>query len=241
MKVTDVSLDKKAQANFRERFLLLVDQSGTGCWPWKGPRHSSGRGRYLWRTEDGGDGKYVMASRVSYYLATGELPAYLRSLCGNRLCCKASHYWRKPAERWKPKPRRATRGRVRQLPDSEIRRIRLLATLSHDEDEIGQQFGLTARQVAQIAMGKVRPEAGGRIRSSRFKGIRQYHREFEQELLLMMRPHEQVPHFPVHPVPQVARIPSNPATSCLVPPGRPFPSMSYGQIHGRRLPRSGRC
>ena len=240
MKVTDVNLDKKAHGNFRRRFFLLVDQSGTGCWPWKGPQHSSGRGRYLWRSEDGGNNKYVLASRVAYYLATGEIPAYLRNLCGNKLCCKASHWWTKPTERWKPKPRKATRGRIRQLPDSEIRRIRLLATLSHDEDEVGLEFGLSKRQVADIALGRVRPEAGGRIRSSRFRGIRYYHQQFEQELLLM-RPHDQVPHFPAHPAPQVPRTPSNPATGCPVPPGRPFPSKSYGQIRGRRLPRTGRC
>ncbi len=240
MKVTDVSLDKKSLANFRGRFLMLVDQTGNGCWPWKGPRHSSGRGRYLWTSSDGGNDKYVLASRVAYYLATGELPRYLRSLCGNLLCCKASHFWAKPTERLKPKPRQAARGGVRQLPDSEIRRIRLLATLSHDEDEIGKQFGLTRRQVAQIAMGKVRTEAGGRIRSSRFKGIRQYHREFEQELQ-SLRPDDQVPHFPVRPAPQVAHIPTSPVTGCPFPPGRPFPSKSYGQVRGRRLPRTGRC
>lgn len=239
MKVMDVNLDKRAQANFRGRFLMLVDQSGTGCWPWKGPRHSSGRGRYLWRSEDGGDDRYVLASRLAYYLATGDLPRYLRSLCGNKLCCKASHYWAKPTEQGKPKPRQATRGRIRELPDSEIRRIRLLATLSHDEDEVGLEFGLSRRQVALIAMGKVRPEAGGRIRSSRFRGIRYYHQQFEQELL-SLRPDDQVPHFPVRPAPHVARIPTDPVAGSPVPPGRPH-SVSYGQIRGRRLPRTGRC
>ncbi len=240
MKVADVSLDKRAQANFRGRFLLLVDQSGNGCWPWKGPRHSSGHGRYLWRSEDGGDDKYVLAHRVAYYVATGELPRYLRNLCGNKLCCKASHWWAKPTERWKPKPRQATRGRVRQLPDSEIRRIRLLVTLSHDEDEVGKQLGLTKRQVADIALGNVRPEAGGRIRSSRFRGIRYYYQQFELELI-SLRPDDQVPHFPVRPAPQVARIPTHPVAGIPIPPERPFPSMSYGQIRGRRLPRTGRC
>lgn len=218
---------------------MLVDQSGNGCWPWKGPRHSSGRGRYLWRSKDGGNDRYVLASRVSYFLAAGQLPSYLRNLCGNKLCVKPSHWWTKPTEQWKPKPRKATRGRIRQLPDSEIRRIRLLATLSPDEDAIGQEFQLSKRQVAQIAMGKVRPEAGGRIRSSRFKGIRYYHQQFEQELSLM-RPGEQVPDFPVRPAPRLAQPPTGPVTGCPVPPGRP-PSKSYGQIQGRRLPRTGRC
>ena len=238
MKVTDVHLSEEAVANLRGRFFLLVERSGDGCWPWKGPLHSSGHGRYLWRSEDGGNGRYVLSHRLAYYLATGELPRYLRNLCGNKLCCKASHWWVKPSEQFKPKPRRATRGRIRQLPDSEIRRIRLLATLSHDEDEIGKQVGLTKRQVAQIAMGKVRPEAGGRIRSSRHRGIRHYHAEFEQELLsLSMRPDEPgVPHHP-DPEPEVARTPSNGSTGFPVAPGRPFAYRAYGQLQGRRLPR----
>ena len=240
MKVTDVRLDKRAQANFRGRFLMLVDQSGNGCWPWKGPRHSSGRGRYLWRAKDGGDDKYVLAHRVAYYLATGELPRYLRSLCGNLSCCKASHYWKKPSPgQWKPEVKKAIRGRVRQLSTEEVRHVRLLASLSNNEAEVGDRFGLSKRQVADIALGKVRTEAGGRIRPSRFKGIRQYHREFVQELQ-SLRPDDQVPHFPVHPAPQVARTSSVPATGSPVPPGRPF-SKSYGQIKGRRLPRTGRC
>ena len=203
--------------NLRGRFFLLVDRSGDGCWPWIGPPHSSGAGRYLWRSEDGGHDRYVLSHRVAYYLATGELPPYLRNLCGNLLCCKASHWWAKPTGRWKPKPRKAKRGRVRQLSDRQIQRIRLLDSFGSDEDEIGLQFGLTKRQVAQIAMGKVRPEAGGPTRSSRFKGIRYYHDEHERELLsLSMRPDES-------PGPQPISVISNGET-------RPVPTMSYGRM-----------
>ncbi len=232
-----MSLYGAALDNFRSRFFLVVDQSGEGCWPWLGPRHSSGRGRYLWRARDGGSDRYVLAHRVAYFLATGELPSYLRNLCGNQLCCRATHWWTKPTGRWKPKVQRAIRGRVRQLPPSDIERIRLLATLSHDEEDIGRHFGLTKRQVAQIAMGKVRPEVGGRIRSSRFRGIRYHHEQFEQELL-SLRPDEPVlPQPQAVSQPEVARTPSNPSTGCPVPTGRPFPSKSYGQPMGRRIPR----
>jgi hypothetical protein len=239
MKVTEVPLNEEALANLRGRFFLLVDHSGDGCWLWKGPRHSSGRGRYLWRAEDGGDGKYVMANRLSYLLATGELPPLLRNLCGNKLCVKASHYWRKPTGRWKPKVMKAIRGRVRQLSTEEIRHVRLLATLSHDEEEIGKQFSLTKRQIAAIALGRVRPEAGGRIRSSRFKGIRYYNQQFEQELASLRPDEPVVPHSPVDLGPQVARTPSNRLPGRPVSPGETFPFRAYGQ--GRRsLPRTGR-
>lgn len=163
------------------------------------------------------------ATTATYYRTgwlTTWLPAsfpYLRNLCGNLLCCKASHWWAKPTGRWKPKPRKAKRGRVRQLSDRQIQRIRLLDSFGSDEDEIGLQFGLTKRQVAQIAMGKVRPEAGGPTRSSRFKGIRYYHDEHERELLsLSMRPDES-------PGPQPISVISNGET-------RPVPTMSYGRM-----------
>ncbi len=68
MKLTEVHLSQKALENFRGRFFLLVDQSGDGCWPWLGPRHSGGSGRYLWRAKDGGNNRYVLAQRVAYYL-----------------------------------------------------------------------------------------------------------------------------------------------------------------------------
>jgi hypothetical protein len=162
----------------------------------------------------------VLAHKVAYYLATGERPAYLRNLCGNKLCCKASHWWTKPSTRWKPK-RKAIRGRVKQLSDSEIQRIRLVDSLGSNEDEIGQQYGLTKRQVARIAMGHLRPEAGGRIRSSRHLGIRHYHEEFERDLLsLSMRPNEP-------PVSQPLSVISNSET-------RPFPHTSYGHAPRRR-------
>jgi hypothetical protein len=214
------SQELATRENFRGRFMLLVNGSDDGCWVWQGPMHSSGRGRYLWRQADGGNGRYVLANRVSYYLATGEWPRYLRNLCGTVSCVKASHWRIKSSEQWKPK-RKAIRGRVRQLSDSEIQQIRLLDSFGSDEDELGQQYGLTKRQVAQIALGKVRPDAGGRIRSSRFKGIHSYHEEWERELLsLSMRPDAPPP---VDLRPQVAS------------PGRPFPHTSYGHPPRRRL------
>ena len=99
----------------------------------------------------------MAAHRLTYLLCSGELPKYLRNLCGNRLCCRPSHWWAKQTGRWKPKRRRATRGRLRRLPAADIEHIRLLASLGGDEDEIGQRFGLTKRQVAQMAMGKCAP------------------------------------------------------------------------------------
>ena len=242
MKLLEVSLPRYELENFRSRFFLLIDQTGDGCWPWLGPRHSSGAGRYLWRAKDGGNDRYVLAHRVAYFLSTGELPKYMRNLCGNLSCCKASHWWAKPTGGWKPKPRKAKRGRARQLPAAAIEHIRLLDSLGSDEDEIGQRFGLTKRQVADVAMGKVRSEAGGRIRGSRHRGIRSYHEDFERELLAMRPEQSMRPHQRLVPQPEAVPTPSNPSTGCPVPLGRPFPEISYGQSPiGRRLPRAGSC
>ena len=241
MRVEEVSLPRYELENFRSRFYLQVDQSGDGCWPWLGPRHSSGAGRYLWQRKDGGDGRYVLAHRVCYWLSTGELPKYLRNLCGDLSCCKASHWWTKPSGAWKSRPRKATRGIVRRLPASDIQHIRLLDYLGSDEEEIGRQFGLTKRQVVQVAMGRTRSEAGGRIRGSRHRDIRYYHDEFEQKLL-SMRPERPVLTRPqVTPQPEAPPASSDPSTGCPVPLGRPFPSTSYGQVQGRHMPRTGRC
>ena len=212
----------------------MVDQSDGGCWPWVGPRHSSGAGRYLWKAKDGGNDRYVLAHRVAYFLSTGELPSYLRNLCGDLSCCKASHWWTKPTGGWKPKPRKAKRGRVRQLSTEEVQRIRLLATLSRNEDEIAGQFGLTKRQVADIALGKERPEAGGRFRTSRHRGIRHYHQEFERSLL-DLRPDEAPAPTP-QAAPQVAALPGDGAPSRDLP----FAHRSYGHPYPKRVARSRR-
>jgi hypothetical protein len=179
---------------------------------------------------------------VAYWLATGELPRYMRNLCGNKLCVKPSHWWHKdPSGRFRQKPRRAVRGRLRQLPDSEIRRIRLLDSMGSDEDEIGKEVGLTKRQVAAVALGRVRPEAGGRIRSSRHRGIREYHAEFEQELQ-SLRPDPPVISSPPMELERHVVPPSVTQTMMRPgPPGGAFPFRAYGQERGgRRPPRRGR-
>ena len=208
-----------AKALFRGRFMLLVESTSDGCWIWRGPRHSSGAGRFLWRIEDGGTGKYTYARRIAFFLAEGEIPRYLRNLCGQKMCVKPSHHWRKPSEPFKPKPRKAVRGRSQQLSDEDVRHVRLLSSLGGDEEEIGEMYRLTKRQVADIAMGKVRQDAGGRIRASRHRGIRHYHDEHEQELRsLSMTPDEPV-------------VDLTPPTSV---PARPFPHTSYGHAPRRR-------
>jgi hypothetical protein len=55
-----------------------------------------------------------------------------------------------------------------------------------------------------------------------------------------MRPQQPVLTSPQpSPQPEAVRTPSEPPTGCPVPLGRPFPSTSYGQPMGRRLPRTG--
>ena len=87
-------------------------------------------------------------------------------------------------------------------------------------------------------MGRVRGDAGGKVRASRHRGIRFYHAQHEQELRsLSMRPDEPPP---VDPKLEAARTPSSSAMGRPVPPGGAFPFRAYGQVQGRRLTRSGR-
>lgn len=201
----------------RDRFFRNVsEESENGCWIWHGPTHARGYGRFFWRVDQGGPGRYVPAHKMATYIATGEWPRYMRNLCDQKLCCRASHWW---TSTQKPK-QKAIRGRVRQLTDEQIRHVRLLSVLSHDETTVGQQYGLTRRQVAQIALGRTRLEAGGRIRGSRHLGVKHYHAEFERELQsLSMKPHDPV-------VPQPPPVISNES--------RPFQHMSYGNGPPRR-------
>ena len=228
--MTTVTLSPEELEDLRSRFFLQVDTSSNGCWRWRGAHHSSGAGKYIWRRQDGGDGRYVLAHRVAFFLATGVVPRYLRNLCGVKDCCKSSHYWTKQTDTEQPKPPRAVRGAVARLKPADIRHLRLLATLSDDEVEIGKQYGLTPKQVAQVAMGRVRPEAGGRIRPSRFRGIQEYHRRWEAELY-SLRPGLPAP-APITP-PLAPGLPFRPVSD------RSFPHTSYGQP-GRRLHRTGR-
>ncbi len=207
--------------------LIKDQQSSDGCWLWTGPRHSSGAGRFLWRIEDGGNGRYILVHRLSYYLSTGEWPSYLRNLCGNRLCCLASHWRAKPSAKWK---RKAVRGRMRQLTDEEVRNIRLLSSLGSDEDDLGREYGLSKRQVAALALGRIRPEAGGPLRSSRFRGIQHYHSLYEADLRsLSMRPDE-----PLVPTDTTTVTYDGASTEVISNGERPFPSASYGRDTRRR-------
>ena len=38
-------LTREEIENLRGRFFLQLDRPSDGCWPWTGPRHSSGAGR----------------------------------------------------------------------------------------------------------------------------------------------------------------------------------------------------
>ena len=128
----------------------------------EGTRHSSGRGRYLWRAKDGGDDKYVLAQPNALLLRHRRTPPILAELVRQPVVLQSLTLLGKAHRTMEAK---ATEGHQRASATTtrhEIRRIRLLATLSHDEDEVGKQLRLTKRQVADIALGDVRPkqEAG---------------------------------------------------------------------------------
>lgn len=70
-----------------ERFWTKV-RRGDGCWEWTGSRNRPGRyGRVLWR------GKRLLAHRVAWTVAGGEVPDGLRVLhrCDNPICVRPEH------------------------------------------------------------------------------------------------------------------------------------------------------
>lgn len=72
--------------NATERFLSKVDQSGD-CWPWTGARYPNGYGAFRL------GGRQTTASRASYQLFVGEIPAgyVICHKCDNPVCVRPNH------------------------------------------------------------------------------------------------------------------------------------------------------
>ena len=69
-----------------DNFWNYVDRSD-GCWLWKRGRHRTGYGQLRF------EGRDVMAHRVAYSLAVGDIPAGLHVLhrCDTPPCCRPDH------------------------------------------------------------------------------------------------------------------------------------------------------
>ena len=80
------------QQHTLQRFWKSVNKLGPAsdytddkCWVWTGTTNKSGYGKLSV------NGKSVYSHRLSYYLATGELPNEVRHLCRNPGCCRPNH------------------------------------------------------------------------------------------------------------------------------------------------------
>lgn len=73
-----------------ERFWSRVDKSPRGCWLWAGPKNSHGYGHL---GSGGRGGANVMAHRLSWQMAFGDIPAglYICHTCDVRLCVNPAH------------------------------------------------------------------------------------------------------------------------------------------------------
>ena len=77
----------KRHASFFELFERRIQQDTNGCWLWTGYRNRGGYGELKHR------GKRVLAHRLSWRLAHGNLPASLHVLhrCDNPACVRPEH------------------------------------------------------------------------------------------------------------------------------------------------------
>jgi hypothetical protein len=85
-----VGTDGRRRRSLEERFWEKVDKSGD-CWLWTGATYRNGYGN-IW---DYDRGRKVLAHRVAYELANGEIPEGLLvcHICDVRLCVTPAHLW----------------------------------------------------------------------------------------------------------------------------------------------------
>lgn len=75
--------------SLKDRFSNMVRKSADGCWIWIGSRNNGGYGRI----REDGNGKTMLAHRVSWILHRGELPRDILVLhrCDVRECVNPNH------------------------------------------------------------------------------------------------------------------------------------------------------
>lgn len=76
---------KGDQVDPMQRLMKFVRHEGD-CWLWTGSISSYGRGQFWFR------GKMEQAHRVSYYLATGDMPKVVYRYCENKTCVNPAHH-----------------------------------------------------------------------------------------------------------------------------------------------------
>lgn len=146
----------------RDRFWAKVDQRGpTECWDWAAsvnPRY--GYGQFQVKRPNG---KWapIQASRMAYFLTTGELPRAVRHTCDRPPCCNPAHLVggsmaensadMVARDRGRGAPRPGERNPMAYLTIREVRQIRALAATGIiTQREIAMRYGTSLDNVKAI-------------------------------------------------------------------------------------------
>lgn len=149
------------QIPFAERFWNKVDKSGgnDACWTWTS--YINPRTGYGQMTK--GRGVLLLAHRVSYELAYGEIPngKCVCHSCDNRKCCNPSHLWTgtsrdnildavKKGRMSKPPIHYGINHPLTKITDDDVRNIRLLRKNGVSSNVLAHHFGLHKTTIINI-------------------------------------------------------------------------------------------
>jgi hypothetical protein len=144
--------------SLEDRFWPMVSRSDRGCWEWVGSK-VNGYGRL---NSGGRNGTSLIASRVSYELNVGPIPAgfHICHTCDNPSCVKPSHlFLGTDAANTEDKVRkeRQPKGTVHWkavLDEEKVREIRYLRSEGWALKSIARIFGISKETVSAIARRK---------------------------------------------------------------------------------------
>jgi hypothetical protein len=129
----------------------------TGCWNWTAARFTNGYGHFMVSEKNGRP-----AHRVSYELHRGPIPKgfHVCHSCDNPLCINPSHlFLGTPADNMADKVAKGRQSRLKGvnsgrsvLTDDDVIAIRAAVGLT--QRELGERYGVGARQISYIRNGK---------------------------------------------------------------------------------------
>lgn len=128
------------------RFWAKVDRRGPhDCWPWRGQRNAAGYGKIMV------DGRWFIASRVSYALSTNEEPGQLAVCheCDNPCCVNPAHLWLGSVQ--ENNLDKCRKGRAGKLT---CEQVGIIKRSTRPGSELAAEFGVTKQAISEIRRGR---------------------------------------------------------------------------------------
>jgi hypothetical protein len=151
----------KITPNVENRFWCKVDiQGNSDCWNWTAYRSVAGYGRFRV------DGESHNASRISYIMAYGDIPAdksFVCHTCDNRACVNPAHLF--AGTNNDNMQDKVKKGRLvtawQKLTTEDVVNIRTLALTPMTYRQIASRYGVESDHVSKIVRGMWWRYAGG--------------------------------------------------------------------------------